>query len=139
MNQPEWQVENEDLIGELRLTLRKETCPEIIDSFEALAHAIWRLATPFLGAAGTRAVMARSLSLASRDAPLLEKIRVNEEEIDLSEFRAYVASVGCAAPEVMDSLLGVEVAMFRTIEDLVGRAVSQHVLRLVREQKQPQT
>ncbi len=123
-------MEDELAFEALRATLgNPKTCSELIDSYEDVLRSTWLFTARLLGDAGARAVMGRAISLASRDVPLLLKVRADVNGIDFSEFRDQVLNLGCDTPEVMEAMMSLVTVIFKTLSDLAGDALTGPILQ----------
>lgn len=130
----DWQAENPALIQTLTDRLGgKGSCLDLIRAFEGITSSIWTFIARLLGAAGTQAVMARSVKLAASGAPLLERVQVREGAVDFSEFRDHAVE-GCNPAEVLDALLRLGIVIFQTLSELSGDAVTRPLLSHLQEQ-----
>ncbi|MBI4320897.1 MAG: hypothetical protein HY675_20585 [Chloroflexi bacterium] len=119
------EAQREELIRILGDRLgRSETCAEIVDAYEEMLASLRDVTSSILGDDGTDVVLRRSIRLASRDFPLLEKIQARKGDVDFSGLREHVERVGCDPPEVFDALVQVTLAFFQVLWDLSGDVVA---------------
>ncbi len=130
----EWQNEYKRVSEALKHHLgNKETCGEVIDGYEVLIRSIREFTARLLGDAGARSVLARSLQLAAREAPLLQKLRLAGDRFDFGELRAEAEKLGCSSGDVLHALLAMSFMVFRTLEELAGDALTEPLLRQLEE------
>lgn len=111
--------------GEVLRVLRErlddpENCQEAIQYCEGLLKSICTYNASLLGAGGARAVLARAISLATRDAPLVEKIAPTRIGGDFTELHQYVQSVECDTVQLLNSFVHLGHRIFLTLSDLTG-------------------
>ncbi len=134
MQSHDWQSEQPTLVRILQVRLgNKETCIDVVNGYEELMQAIWTFTSRLLGDNGTRAVLVRSLQLAVKDAPLLQNVKVHEDEIDLSGLRARAQEPDCNPPKMLDALLGFAAVIFETLADLTGSTITKPLLNYIGE------
>jgi len=134
----DWRAEYPTLVRILEDRMRgKETCSDVIDSYDEVARSIWDFTARLLGDGGTRAVIARSIQLAATDTPLLQRVKALERKLDFGELREYTARLGCGAPEVLDALLRLGVMIFHTLHDLSDDAITGPLLSRLEENPLP--
>ena len=106
-----------------------ETCTEVIDRFDLLMHWTWKFLSRVLGNGGTKAVLARSVHLATLEFPLLLTIRVSDSEIDLVGIRNHFNEVDCTVIEVVDAFVSVSEKMFQILTDFTGDLLTEPLLQ----------
>jgi len=114
----------------------KETCAEVIDSYEEIMRSIWSFLAQVLGNGGVRALLTRSAQLAVEQVPLLETVQVRERDVDLSAFRTHTVpapGVDCDTSEVMAALTHLTVVVFQTLSDMTGGTLVEPLLRFLEE------
>lgn len=112
-----------------------ETCPDVIDCCEALLRSIFAFVARLLGTGGARAVVARSIQVATRQASLLSSVRVREDGPDLAELRERLARADHDPSEVEGALIRLGLQIFQTLSDLTGDAVTVPLLRHLEEEE----
>ncbi len=112
-----------------------DTCLAAIDAAESLIKHIWEFNSRLLGDGGARAVLARAVSLAVADAPLLQKVTVNKKGLDSSQLREHVENAGCDAGEVLNSFIHLGEMIFFTLADLTGDLMTAPLLQQLERDK----
>lgn len=116
----------------------KRTCSALIDEYEEVLRSIWIYIARLIGDAGARAVLARAVKVAGREAPLVQTLRVDEDRTDFSGLRDHVDRVGCTPPEVMNALASLGASIFRTLFELTGDVLTEPLLRHLEEDRRDQ-
>jgi len=130
VNTHNWDAEQQHIVALLKSRLGTQaSCTEVIDAYEGLMRSIWSFTARLLGDGGARAVLSRSISVAAREAPLVIRVRTRERDVDLSEFRHYVAEAGCGTTEVTQALIILGVMIFATLADLAGESITTPLIR----------
>ncbi len=129
MRSNDWEVEYPELVKVLKERLgSKQTCLEAIDAYEEVLRSIWDFAARLTSDKGARALLSRSVQLAAQDAPLVQEISIGENGVDLATFRNRVSKSGLGAPEVVDALTHLGVAIFHSFSEVTGDALTVPLL-----------
>ncbi|MCL5962389.1 MAG: hypothetical protein M1358_24270 [Chloroflexi bacterium] len=110
----------------------RESCADVIESFEVLMSSIWDYLSRFLTVRGTRAIVEHSAKLAGRKAPMVNRLRIGDEGIDFGDLLVFVEQEGCDRPQVVNALLRLSARVFWVLEDLTGDALRGPLLQHLR-------
>ncbi len=92
-----------------------------IDGLGAIAAAYWAVLAPMIGTLGTRATLTRAKALAARRHPLLGRIGVVEDGLDLAGLRA---ELGRETPRGSGEAVSALVQeLFSVLHRLLGSAI----------------
>ncbi len=121
---------SQNLSDLLRIRLEnKETCADVIETYESLTCLTWDFVSRFVGPRGTKALMERSTTLAGLHAHLVLKLQIGDEGVDFDGLRAFVEQAGCDRAELVNALLRLSVRIFWTLDELAGDALHGPLLR----------
>lgn len=121
MNGNAWQAERARVRKVLKSRIGDPaTCFEAIDAYEQLLKSVWEFNAKLLGHGGARAVLARAISVSSRQEGLLRKIAAGESGPDFADLRLHVDVAGCEIAEIIAAFLALGDGLVVTLADLTG-------------------
>lgn len=106
----------------------RNSCPDVISGYEEVMRPTWSFMAQLLGDDGTRAVVERSVKLATAKVPLLAFIKVSEKGVVFSGLQERITEEDCSAPEILDALAMLAVWIFRILSDLTGNSITEPLL-----------
>jgi hypothetical protein len=108
---------------------KRNTCIEAVDDYEAVFRTIWDFMSTYLGETGAQAIVTRSIQVTGRNTPMVLNLRATTSGVDFGPFHTHAEKPDCSPLEITDALVLLSAAVFDTIFQLTGEALSGALMR----------